>query len=240
MKYIAAKLTDKGKERDENQDSFLVLPERNIFAVFDGVGGAARGDIASKTAMTVLEENLLIPTTIHNKVPSLDEHIHRICLALEEAHQAVLKKGPAGMATTAAVLMFWQEWAIVAHVGDSRIYRYRNNDFIRLTQDHQNEGGELTGALGFRIIDDLAIFWLHPEDTFLLCTDGVTNHLRDLELANILKESDTLELACQQIKKECYARGALDNLTVVVVKCVDDVEVINLSSETTEIDEINH
>lgn len=240
----AASVTDRGlsEKRPENEDSLLSDPAHHIFAVADGVGGAQAGEVASQTAIEVLQE------AFANQHDGEDvEDLMEI--AIQRANDSIYRMSReqprfAMMATTIVALHLDGLRATVGHVGDSRLYRLAPDGRLsRETEDHslveeEMRAGRLTPeqaathpnrnvisrALGAEAsVDvDLRGFEVERGTIFLLCSDGITRHIPDDELSNVLREARTLEAACEELKRRCYERGAEDNLTAVVVRVGGD------------------
>jgi serine/threonine protein phosphatase PrpC len=235
-----ASVTDRGlsEKRPQNEDSFLLDAERRIFAVADGVGGANAGEVASQTAIEVLDE------AFQHHAPG-DDAEDLMEIAIQRANASIHQmsreqKQLASMATTVVALHLDGRSATVGHVGDSRLYRLDPQGRIhRETDDHsvvaeEVRAGRMTAeqaanhpsrnvisrALGAEpsVEVDLKTFEVEDGTTFLLCSDGITRHLPDNELTAILRDSATLDEACAEMKRRCFERGAEDNLTAVAVR----------------------
>lgn len=245
FQYLSAAVTDKGlsEKRPQNEDSYLEVNQNGLFAVADGVGGAQAGDVASQMAMEILGE------AFFNLQQNGDaEDIMKI--GIEKANAAIFQMSNelaqlSTMATTVAALHLSGNIATIGHVGDSRVYRLdASGELFRETQDHsvvedEIRAGRLTpeqavnhpsrnvisralGAEPFVEIDMKTIMF-EPGTAFLLCSDGVTRHLEDAEIRELLISNPSSNEICQQIKNICYERGAEDNLTAVVVKVSSEV-----------------
>ncbi|HSI88349.1 MAG TPA: PP2C family serine/threonine-protein phosphatase, partial [Pyrinomonadaceae bacterium] len=235
-----AAVSDRGlsEKRPTNEDSYLVLREKGVFAVADGVGGAQAGDVASQMAMEILGEAF---THYGDSAPP--EEILRV--AIERANQAVYQMASelpqlASMATTIAAMHLKGDVATIAHVGDSRVYRVDSHGNIeRETLDHsvveeEVRAGRMTAeqaanhpsrnvisrAVGAEstVEVDIKTIMAAPGSSFILCSDGVTRHIEDSEIAHILTSGMAPETICETLKDLCYERGAEDNLTAVVVQ----------------------
>lgn len=245
FQITSAAVSDRGlsEKRPQNEDSYLSNPTFGIFAVADGVGGAQAGEVASQMAMEILGE------AFNNALPGSDaEQIME--LALGQANAAIYQMSTelsqlAQMATTVVALHLDGNIATIGHAGDSRLYRLdRNGALHRETEDHsvvadEVRAGRMTEeqaenhpaknvinrALGAEpsVQLDLKTKIVSRDCTYLLCSDGVTRHIPDRELAQILSLKDPNEI-CRVIKDTCYQRGAEDNLTAVVIK-YDGLEV---------------
>jgi len=236
----SASISDRGlsDKRPQNEDSFLEIPDRGIFAVADGVGGAQAGEVASQMAVEILGE------AFTNMSASEDaEDVMRI--ALERGNGAIYQMSSelsqlSKMATTIVALHLNGNIATIGHVGDSRLYRLdKNGDLFRETDDHsmvaeevragrmtedqaENHPGKniISRALGAEptVQIDLKTMLVTSDSTFLICSDGVTRHIGDAEITELLSSDDNPEVICSRIKDVCYERGAEDNLTAVIVR----------------------
>ena len=238
MDLKAGYVCDRGlnPKRPVNQDRFLSVPERGLFAVFDGVGGQRAGEVASQTAAETIEE-ALAHTTAHSSVDLVSRAIrfaNRDIFEMAESNPAYKT-----MATTVALLHIDQEGATVAHVGDSRVYRLEDGRFYRETVDHtdfndavkaglltrdqasrQGRSNVINRALGVDRDVEVEVKQIKLRDgaRFLLCSDGIYRHLSDEEIAGVLAGSKDPQRAADELKRLVHERGADDNLTAVVVQ----------------------
>jgi serine/threonine protein phosphatase PrpC len=249
----AASVTDRGlsEKRPENEDSMLCDPARRIFAVADGVGGAQAGEVASQTAIEVLTEAF----TNHGSGEDAEDLME---IAIQRANDSIYRLSReqpkfAMMATTIVALHIEGLRATVGHVGDSRLYRLKpDGQLQRETDDHSlveeevragrmtpeqalNHPGRnvISRALGAEasVEVDLRSFEVESGTLFLLCSDGITRHIPDEQLASILRSARDLEAACAELKRVCYERGAEDNLTAVLVRVGGDASIHNTLSD---------
>ncbi len=236
----SAAVTDRGlnQKRPLNEDSFLADSERGIFSVADGVGGAEAGEVASQTAIEVLDEAFRhrdddadIEDLMELAIQRANASIHQ--MAQEHAKFAM-------MATTIVGLHLKGNVATIGHVGDSRLYRLTPaGQLLRETEDHsvveeEVRAGRMTAeqaanhpsknvisrALGAEndVEVDMKVIEIDDGTEFLLCTDGITRHIPDRELRQLLITYEDLPTLCGELKRLCYERGAEDNLTAVVVR----------------------
>jgi serine/threonine protein phosphatase PrpC len=240
IKINSAEVTDRGlnERRPLNEDSLLADSAGRIFAVADGVGGAEAGEVASKTAIEVLGE------AFRHQVDGADiEDLME--LAIQRANASIYQMARehaklSNMATTIVVLHLADNIATIGHVGDSRLYRLTPDArLLRETEDHsiveeEVRAGRMTPeqaanhpsknvisrALGAEetVEVDLKTIEVEEGTCFLLCSDGITRHIPDNELRQILLAQDDLAAVCDDLKKRCFERGAEDNLTAVVVR----------------------
>ncbi len=240
MQIISAAISDRGlsDKRPQNEDSYLELRDSGLFAVADGVGGAQAGDVASQMAMEVLAEAFI-------NLQQDGDAEDRMRIAIERANAAIFQMSHDlpqlnSMATTVVALHLNGNVATIGHVGDSRLYRLApNGDLTQETLDHSVVEEEvragrmspeqaavhpsrnvISRALGAEplVEVDLKTMMVEPNTMFLACSDGVTRHIDDSELRNLLIQAPDALILCETIKEICYERGAEDNLTAVVVR----------------------
>ncbi len=229
-------LSDVGRIRKENEDRYLISAAKGLFAVADGMGGHAGGQIASSIAVRTLEEE--IPARPFDADPA--ELLEN---ALLKANQLILERGKEeeyyGMGTTVTTAFIIDKTLHIAHIGDSRAYLLRRKDLSLLTQDHSlvNElfqQGSLTAqealnhpqrniltrALGTQSAPQLDVFScpLLPGDFLLLCTDGLYNMITDVEIQQELLTTGTLDDKVGVMVRLALERGGNDNVTVLLIQ----------------------
>jgi PPM family protein phosphatase len=236
--------TDKGLAREHNEDSVAVLPDLGLLIVADGIGGASAGDVASRTAAEVITEHFRSQASSVANEEQGRTLAEEAVAAANKAVWGTAQRTPlyAGMGTTVVVGFVGLGWMVFAHVGDSRLYRLRDNRLVQLTKDHsfiqevvdqgffptladaQRYGVKeniLTRGLGTspQVTVDSGVVELEPNDLFLLCTDGLTGMVADDVLARVLINDgeDLDKLASILIDLAC-ARGGLDNITVALLR----------------------
>ena len=221
-------------KRPVNQDRFLAIANRGVFAVFDGVGGQRAGEVASQTAADTIQEAL--------EHPSGDSSSEIVGRAIRFANRDILELAESEtayqtMATTVALIHLQGDRATVAHVGDSRVYRLEDGRIYRETIDHtdlndssdgkgahrsdkRDHSNVITRALGVESQVEVEIKSIPLRDgtRFLLCSDGVYKHVPDQEIARVLSQIEEPQSAADELKRIVYQRGADDNLTAVVVQ----------------------
>ena len=249
-------LTDRGlnERRPLNEDSYLSDSERFIFAVADGVGGAEAGEVASQTAIEVLDEAFRHNVDGADVEDLMELAIQRANASIHQMAQEHVRFSM--MATTIVALHLEGNVATIGHVGDSRLYRLAPDGTLhRETEDHsvveeEVRAGRMTPeqaanhpsknvisrALGAEdsVEVDMKTFEVEEGTEFILCTDGITRHISDNELRQLLILNDDLKGVCDQLKQMCYERGAEDNLTVVVVRAGKRISVDERSDEFDE------
>ena len=235
--------TDIGKRRSENQDNYRAgrQADDTVWAVVcDGMGGARGGAVASGIAVSVVEEELaqkLVPGLGQEEIKNLLEQ------AVEHANGEIFDLACAdptkrGMGTTLVAIVIKDGLAQIVHAGDSRAYLYREGKLIRLTRDHSMvqemvENGSLTPqeaevhpnknlitrAVGVnpKLTAEYSECTARQGDTFLLCSDGLTNFTTEEELCGILEQEDFFASAEEMIEAALEA-GGQDNITAVLLK----------------------
>ncbi|WP_310961708.1 PP2C family protein-serine/threonine phosphatase [Nocardioides terrisoli] len=229
-------LSDVGRVRRDNQDSGYAGP--HLLAVADGVGGAARGDVASATTIQQIRELDRPPG--NDATEQLVSAVHRAHTRLAD----LVADNPEldGTSTTATVALFDGAQVILAHVGDSRAYLLHEGELRQLTKDHTFvqslvDEGRITDDearvhphrnLILRAVDgvrepepDVFTVPLAPGDRILVCSDGCCGSLTDEELAGLLA-TDPLDRAAPALVNAALEAGSSDNVTVVVAEVVDE------------------
>ncbi len=249
MEIIAQAATDIGRKKRSNEDSFLIDRKLNLYIVADGMGGHAAGEVASAQAIEstrqVIEDHLLNA----NQWPDDASHREKIKKILGESvlkaskdiYQISSKElAKRGMGTTLSLLFLTDQRGFIAHVGDSRIYLIRNQEVFQLTEDHSlirdlikhkkitPEEAEnspyrnaLTRAVGIyeHVEVDILDFEISKDDTFLLCSDGLTNYLKDAnEIYEVLSAQNDFSKLPTEFINLANNRGGKDNITSLVVK----------------------
>lgn len=217
--------TDVGRTRERNEDSFLLIPPY-ICAVADGMGGHQGGQEASRIAIEMVEEKVKF-----GDLPAKGQYESWLAETVELANGRIFLKSQAqkelsGMGTTLSVAYFHEDRMYWAHVGDCRIYLYRNGTLKQVSKDHVLTSAErkkshiLTRALGINesIIVDTGATPIFPQDQILLCSDGLHDVIGVKELVVILEKSG---FASEEKVKKMIASandaGGPDNITAVLV-----------------------
>ena len=250
LKLVGAARSNVGLKRSNNEDSFFFDSELGLFLVADGMGGAACGDLASRlVAETIADYYKHYVGANIESVDRFDFYDGRLSDKANTLMQAVYlanklvfdaarqNENYGGMGSTLAALLADEDRILVVHVGDSRIYRARTNNFIRLTVDHRltddpkmraminpeatlfnDMGNILTRAIGVRenVDPDMRILPLEEGDVFLLCSDGLSDMVEDDMVAQVLSLDRSLEQKAQDLIDLALAGGGRDNVTVVL------------------------
>lgn len=237
MKKLSAfGLSDIGLCRPNNEDVWVALPEMGFFALADGMGGHQAGEVAAKEAI----EHLMRSMSQIDKI-ELAERARYLKHAIEQANAWVYQLAQQeetlnGMGTTLCCLMWQEDFIVYAHVGDSRIYRFRNQSLELLTQDHSfltkwlktkkkahspyPYKNVITRAIGAssHTHPEVAYCRYEPGDIYFLCTDGLTDVLGSEEIEKILQSSPQLETACRTLIETAKFKGSSDNITILMIE----------------------
>ena len=249
--FSSAVVSDPGLRREENEDAYCVRDDLGLYLVADGMGGHEAGEVASRLAADVIETfvrdtqgadvNMTwpFPYETHlsvngNRLKAAFRLANRRIAAAMEANEALR-----GMATTAVAVLAGKGDPVVAHVGDSRIYLWREGQLNQLTEDHswvseQVRAGVLTEHDARRhpwrnVVTralsggddpevDIAPLDLRAGDYLILCSDGLSGVVPPDKLAEILKPSRPLTDTCRALVEAANAAGGPDNITVAMLK----------------------
>lgn len=241
MKLQMAALTNRGQVRDNNEDAVFVDMRDRVAIVCDGMGGHAGGHVASEIAVQVMSNALrqLRPADWMDE----DRVVEAMKRAVFGANDHILGRARVDpelydMGTTVVACAFMHDRVITANVGDSRIYRIAGPRIEQVSSDHSlvaervraglmdpdSKEAELlaniiTRALGMeQVTVDITIEDLHPGDTYLLCSDGLTDMIEDDELLALVQAAPSLETACMALIDLANERGGVDNITVALAR----------------------
>jgi serine/threonine protein phosphatase PrpC len=243
MKPRGWAVTDVGRKRDHNEDSYLCNDELQLFAVADGMGGHLGGERASRMAVEIFEREMSARLAVGARDRLTDDAMGQalresVVTASRSIYESACEE-PAfsGMGTTLTGVCFHGGRLTVCHVGDSRAYLFRDGCARQLTEDHswvqeQIRAGLVTAddalvsrfrniitrSVGFEptVSPDIATLLVEPGDCFLLCSDGLCNHLSADDLGAVLGTHfyDDVGPALVTMAND---RGGDDNITVVLV-----------------------
>lgn len=238
----AAACSDVGMRRRGNEDRYALAPDLGLYLVADGMGGHSAGQVASELAA---DGCLRAIQALRGAGASPTEKLRAAVAAANRGIYQAAQDHPeyAGMGTTLVAFLAEGGRAALAHVGDSRAYLVRGGRIRQLTDDHsivgellrrheisEHDAREhphrhvLTRALGVReaVEPDLAELTPEVQDVFVLCSDGLTTHVEDHEIAKEVAETTDVEASCDSLVELANRRGGEDNTTVVVVRCEAD------------------
>jgi protein phosphatase len=242
-------ITDVGLKREDNEDSLLVDSNLNLFVVADGMGGHAGGGTASRMAVETIRARILqarrdqalfdrraTDKESERILQKLDDTIRQASSEIFDASN--LSPELAGMGTTLTLLLVHGSRGYVAHVGDSRLYRLRDDVLTQLTEDHslvneQVKAGFITAeeaahsrfrniitrSVGFenQVSPDTFSIPLRPDDVFLLCSDGLSGMVDDPVIARTM-QSGRLSDAASRLVALAKKGGGEDNITLIIVR----------------------
>ncbi|MGF1467464.1 MAG: PP2C family protein-serine/threonine phosphatase [Sandaracinaceae bacterium] len=242
MRFLHSQATHIGR-RDNNEDQLLLRPTQGLYAVADGMGGYEGGEVASRLALETLD-GYVERANGAMVLDAVDGGLMRgqLELAIRMADRAVRRAAQGGlsrMGTTLAMLVVQDDRALVAHVGDSRVYRLRDRELEPLTRDHSLSaeleaagfqgptvgrsstpfGHVVTQALGQgrSIQPDFRLVSVRPGDAFLVCSDGLTDVLADDDLEAMLGED---EVTAGSLVRLAFELGGHDNITAILLRVV--------------------
>jgi protein phosphatase len=230
--------TDPGKRRKHNEDALLVLEDKGLFIVADGMGGHRGGQLASKLAVKTLADAFeanRFAAAAHADIPAPASELAR---AIQMANTAILQHAAKqtelkGMGTTICAMRFSEDKRrlYIGHVGDSRCYRIRDGVMKQLTTDHTMsdygiagpEGAHLSRALGVWPTVPIDIIMAAPQagDLYLLCSDGLTKMLPNETISTQLLHEEDAQTAINRLVFFANAHGGKDNITIVLIRVVE-------------------
>lgn len=234
LQIEAAALSDIGRKRTNNEDSYGYDMRAKIFVVCDGMGGMAAGEVASSVAV---HQTLQSYKDSLNQGVSVEESLQG---AIVSANKAVWRIGEAnndlrGMGTTLVAACVHNNHIVIGNVGDSRAYFLRDGSCVQITEDHSYVAEStatpesipflqcyITRAVGVasEVTPDLFAAELEPGDTILLATDGLTRYIDTDEIAKQVVETQDLEELCGRFIRFAHEKGAADNVTCLILRAV--------------------
>jgi serine/threonine protein phosphatase PrpC len=241
-----AGITDVGRVREKNEDAIAINEELKFALLADGMGGYNAGEVASEMAVSgikeLLEKGLRRPRFSFFR--KRGDHVRQLLSeAIAEVNQRIYQKARSdpryyGMGTTLVAAVFHGKHVTIAHVGDSRIYRFRDGELQQLTRDHtwvqdQIDAGWmtpreaqtseyknlLTRALGVyqEIKTDIEEYEFHRGEVFLLCSDGLADRLSPSEVVESIQMTDkSLHACCTYLVQKANDAGGYDNISIIL------------------------
>ena len=241
-------LSDIGTIRANNEDVIASLPSHRFFAIADGMGGHKAGEIASKEATNELIASIMELLSPKNKKSlSQKQIVLNLKEAIYKANRKVFSLGQEnisfkGMGTTLCCLYLHKNNITYAHVGDSRVYLFRENNLKQLTKDHSlisdlQSSGQLninddippnykniiTKAIGIHIDINPSINFekCYPKDRFLMCTDGLSDYLSNENISYIINSSASNKIAIKKLIEAAKKNGSRDNISGLIIEIKD-------------------
>lgn len=240
---ISGAISDIGKMRENNQDAFYESkdPLLPLFFVADGMGGHKAGEVASSMAMDTIKKNFL---HAKNNLTHEEAILKLIKKSIEEANikiylKSLEKEEYSGMGTTITLAYIYDKKIYIGHVGDSRAYLIQNKEIRQITEDHSyvNElvktgsitkeeakthpkRNMITRAVGTSsIIEmDIIINRYAKNDVLILCSDGLSNMLKEHEINEVFINEEDIQKACLELAYKANNKGGPDNITIVATK----------------------
>lgn len=237
LTWTSAHATDVGGKRKINEDSLMTRPEDGFWAVADGMGGHAAGDVASAAVVHSLK-HAARQDELADFVDIIEDSLHAVNLQLREYARTELSGRTVG--STVVTMVLGQRTGVCLWAGDSRLYRLRKGQLTRISRDHSavqelvdagvisQEQAEnhpnsnvITRAVGGaeHLFVDAAVFAPEAGDIFLLCSDGLYNEVPD----DLIRRKLTLEpeAAAASLLDAALEHGARDNVTLIVIKLAE-------------------
>jgi PPM family protein phosphatase len=230
-------ISDIGLVRSNNEDIWSTILEKQFFILADGMGGHKAGEIASSHAVESMSESMKgLPDQA-----DVEEVCQFLRVAIAKANSKVFDESHtnpdyAGMGTTLSCFAIVKDFLIYGHIGDSRIYRYRNK-LEQLTEDHslrhsiwnKEEDGSppallmrnvITRAIGTQptIQPDIGVIRLRSKDVYMICSDGLSDYVEEHKIAHFLSSPHSLEEMGKNLIKSALEKGGNDNITLLLVK----------------------
>lgn len=247
QRVTAVGLTDVGRQRDHNEDSFQVAEELDLYVVCDGMGGHASGEVASEIACAKSVEYVADHPVDEGDV---DGQADMLSKAVQHANDRVYIEGMKdpkleGMGTTFVGIRCLPTSIVLVHVGDSRIYRWSESDGIeQMTRDHSllnykidrgelttdeeianfKQGNVIVRAVGLKdwVEPEVQYVQRRPGDLYMLCSDGLTDLVDDWSISNVLEANfDDLQEAAECLIRMANNAGGKDNITILLAR-IDD------------------
>jgi protein phosphatase len=247
-------LSDPGKVRSHNEDCIESRPDIGLYVLADGMGGYNAGEVASGMATSLIADGIsefwrpeLLRKVDREQAMRMAEQLIREQVA--RANAAIYQTSQnnpecAGMGTTLIVCLFYDNFVVVAHIGDSRVYRLRGDEMNQVTRDHsllqeQIDSGLIskeqarlssnknlvTRALGIdpQVDAEIHVYEAEPGDLYLLCSDGLNDMVEDEEIRlTMVTLRNNLALTTQQLVQAANDNGGRDNVSVILIAGKED------------------
>lgn len=236
LRMLSAGLTDKGRVRGHNEDSFLDAPQQNLWVVADGMGGHTAGDVASK----MIVERLAKVTPAADPATFLDAVEHELHAVNEALRQHAKERNVQLIGATVVALLGARDYFMCGWAGDSRAYRFKGGELQQISRDHSTaqemmdtgqytaqqlqqtkpSGNTITRAVGgeAKLFLDWALAGYEPGTQFLLCSDGLTKEVSDRRIAEEMARNLAPQQTAENLVKLALDAGGRDNVTAVVIR----------------------
>ena len=234
LSWSSHAITNVGKVRKHNEDSMLARPEIGLWVVADGMGGHAKGDVASQMIVESMKK-IHEGTTLAKFIDDIEDRINTVNKKLVDIAKESKKRITIG--STVVMMHAYDKYCIFLWAGDSRLYRLRDNKLSQVTTDHSQveqyveqglisrdeaevhpHGNMITRAVGAteEFFLDMDVQEMKKGDRYMLCSDGLTKHIKDWEIEDFMGSGSTEECTKHFIDVT-LERGAGDNVTCIVV-----------------------
>jgi protein phosphatase len=227
-------ISDVGRVRKNNEDVWAVIPDRHFFILADGMGGQKAGEVAASYALQSMcrsVDAMPCDMTVEQACPLLRRAI--AAANTKVFHESRRHPAFSGMGTTLSCFMVVENSLIYAHIGDSRLYRYRSK-LDRLTEDHSlrnpalahlitshtHRKNMITRAVGAHsvILPDLGVIPIVSKDIYLLCSDGLSDYVDEAKMHQVLSSSLSLRNMGEKLVDAALKKGGNDNITLILVQ----------------------
>lgn len=248
MHYSFFSRTDCGRQRENNEDALLVDEAHGLAVLADGMGGYNAGEVAAGMAVAGVGMRLGGWLAQAGEAATPDLIRQALLASVAEANRTILQASHAqpayrGMGTTLVAAVFRDGRLVLGHVGDSRCYRWRQGQLLQITRDHsllqeQLDAGLITAAqaavssqrnlvtraLGIEpvVALEVQVYEVERGDSFLLCSDGLTDMVDDEAIAAVMARETTLPAQATALVALANARGGRDNITVLLTHAADE------------------
>ncbi|MGI6721794.1 MAG: Stp1/IreP family PP2C-type Ser/Thr phosphatase [Anaerovoracaceae bacterium] len=234
--------TDRGRQRDHNEDACLTMDEAHVYMVADGVGGNTAGELASSTAVSYVAD--FVRNNPLDEVVNVEELGKILHICLQGVNETIIKLTRdhpefTGMATTLVLCYIRGKTAYFVNVGDSRAYIQRGSTLFQITEDHSyvntlvklgvitrdearghRKGNVITKAMGAgdQVEADFYQTGIEDGDILLLCTDGLYGELKEKYVSDMIRDNSDMQVLADLLVDKANEAGGKDNITAV---CID-------------------
>lgn len=256
MNYRFITKTDPGLLRENNEDAACFDEARGVAVLADGMGGYNAGEVASSMAISIISSGMSHWLSETGRGVTTRDIRRALELCVDDANLSIFNAANkhsqyAGMGTTLVAVVFHGPTLVVGHIGDSRCYRVRHGEFTQITRDHsllqeQIDAGLLTPeeaavsvnknlvtrALGVdpAVLLEVNEYTIESGDVYLLCSDGLSDMVRDQDIAKIMQQPGPIEQVAQALIDTANAHGGRDNITVLLAQVAAEAEKRGLMS----------
>jgi protein phosphatase len=233
--------TDPGLERSNNEDSVAFDTACGLCILADGMGGHNAGEVASGMATAFIKSELRKMIAQSDKAMQPNDVSHAISECVTMANHAIFSMSRSspqykGMGTTLVIGIFHGETLVLGHIGDSRCYRWRNGQLAQITKDHSvlqeqiDAGLKISGqeavpnlltrglGTGPVVEPEINLHQVAVGDVYLMCSDGLSDMVDEVQMAAILLTANSLEVKARQLIAAANAAGGKDNISVILAK----------------------